>query len=104
VVVFVDHACDHRASPDGSPADAFGCARSRRGSGVRGPLSPRLVRAVEVIVDQVLAEYRGQMTFDAAHQPKELVILPGGHFDAYTKGFEASSGQARDWFSRHLAA
>ena len=41
--------------------------------------------------------------FDTAHQPKELVILPGGHFDAYTKGFEASSGQARDWFSRHLA-
>ena len=42
--------------------------------------------------------------FDAAHQPKELVILPGGHFDAYTKGFEASSGQARDWFTRHLTA
>jgi uncharacterized protein len=42
--------------------------------------------------------------FDTAHQPKELVILPGGHFDAYTKGFDASSGQARDWFTRHLAA
>ena len=32
--------------------------------------------------------------FDTAHQPKELVILPGGHFEAYTKGFEAASGQA----------
>ena len=42
--------------------------------------------------------------FETAHQPKELVILPGGHFDAYTEGFEASSGQARDWFTRHLAA
>ena len=42
--------------------------------------------------------------FDTAHQPKELVILPGGHFDAYTKGFESSSGHARDWFTRHLAA
>jgi uncharacterized protein len=40
--------------------------------------------------------------FDTAHQPKELIILPGGHFDAYTKDFEASSGPARDWFSRHL--
>jgi hypothetical protein len=40
--------------------------------------------------------------FDRAHRPKELVILPGGHFDAYVKGFEASSGQARDWFTRHL--
>ena len=40
--------------------------------------------------------------FDEVHQPKELVILPGGHFDAYTKGLEASSGAARDWFLRHL--
>jgi hypothetical protein len=32
------------------------------------------------------------------------VILPGGHFDAYTVGFEASSGHARDWFVRHLAS
>ena len=42
--------------------------------------------------------------FETARQPKELIILPGGHFDAYTKGFDASSGQARDWFTRHLAA
>ena len=40
--------------------------------------------------------------FDPAHQPKELVIMPGGHFDAYTEGLEASSGPARDWFVRHL--
>jgi uncharacterized protein len=42
--------------------------------------------------------------FGPAHQPKELVILPGGHFDAYTAGFDASSGRALDWFTRHLAA
>jgi uncharacterized protein len=41
--------------------------------------------------------------FEAAHQPKELVIVPGGHFDAYTKSFEVFSGHARDWFTRHLA-
>jgi hypothetical protein len=40
--------------------------------------------------------------FDTAHQPKELIIMPGGHFDAYTVGFEGSSGSARDWFLRHL--
>ena len=40
--------------------------------------------------------------YERAHQPKDLVILPGGHFDAYTVGFEASSGAARDWFVRHL--
>ena len=42
--------------------------------------------------------------FDTAHQPKELIIMPGGHFDAYTKGFDVSSGRARDWFNQHLAA
>ena len=41
--------------------------------------------------------------FDTAPQPRELVILPGGHFDAYVKGFDVASGQARDWFTRHLA-
>jgi fermentation-respiration switch protein FrsA (DUF1100 family) len=41
--------------------------------------------------------------FDTAHQPKELIIMPGGHFDAYIAGFEAGSGAARDWFTRHLA-
>ena len=29
--------------------------------------------------------------------------MPGGHFDAYVKGFEAASGPARDWFVQHLA-
>jgi hypothetical protein len=40
--------------------------------------------------------------YDKAHEPKKLVILPGGHFDAYVKGFDAASGAARDWFSLHL--
>ena len=40
--------------------------------------------------------------FEHARQPKELVILPGGHFDAYTSGFAGASGPARDWFVRHL--
>ena len=42
--------------------------------------------------------------FEDAHQPKELVIVPGGHFDAYVKSFEIFSGRARDWFTRYLAA
>jgi hypothetical protein len=35
--------------------------------------------------------------------PKKLVLVPGGHFDAYVgPGFEISSGAARDWFVEHL--
>jgi uncharacterized protein len=40
--------------------------------------------------------------YDKAHEPKQLVILPGGHFDAYVKGFDAASGTARDWLGLYL--
>ena len=41
--------------------------------------------------------------FERAREPKKLVILPGGHFDAYTgPGFEVSSAAARDWLVQHL--
>ena len=41
-------------------------------------------------------------TYQKAREPKKLVILPGGHFDAYVKGFDASMVPARDWFLEHL--
>lgn len=40
--------------------------------------------------------------FESAHQPKRLVILPGGHFDAYVASFSEAAGAARDWFDEHL--
>jgi fermentation-respiration switch protein FrsA (DUF1100 family) len=40
--------------------------------------------------------------FEDAREPKKLVVLPGGHFDAYVDGFDVSSGPARDWFVQHL--
>jgi fermentation-respiration switch protein FrsA (DUF1100 family) len=40
--------------------------------------------------------------YGTAREPKKLQILPGGHFDAYVAGFEASSHPARDWFVEHL--
>jgi fermentation-respiration switch protein FrsA (DUF1100 family) len=40
--------------------------------------------------------------YEQARQPKRLVILPGGHFDAYVAGFEQASEPARDWFRQHL--
>jgi fermentation-respiration switch protein FrsA (DUF1100 family) len=41
--------------------------------------------------------------YDWAHEPKKLVIMPGGHFDAYFKGFDEASIPARDCLARHLA-
>ena len=41
--------------------------------------------------------------YEQAREPKKLVILPGGHFGAYTgPDFELSSGAARDWLVQHL--
>jgi fermentation-respiration switch protein FrsA (DUF1100 family) len=40
--------------------------------------------------------------YETAREPKKLQILPGGHFDAYVDGFDASGPAARDWFVQHL--
>ena len=40
--------------------------------------------------------------FAKAHEPKKLVVLPGGHFDAYVSGFSLSSGSALSWFKQWL--
>ena len=48
------------------------------------------------VADEAIAAY------ERALEPKKLVLLKGGHFDAYVKDFEKSSGAARDWFTKHL--
>jgi fermentation-respiration switch protein FrsA (DUF1100 family) len=49
------------------------------------------------VADEAFAAY------NRALEPKRLVILTGGHFDAYVTGFGYSSSAARDWFVEHLA-
>jgi len=40
--------------------------------------------------------------YERALQPKQLLLISGGHFVPYLQEFSASSGAARDWFLRHL--
>ena len=40
--------------------------------------------------------------YERALQPKKLVTIVGGHFDAYLKGFDDSSAAACGWFTEHL--
>jgi hypothetical protein len=43
--------------------------------------------------------------YQTASEPKKIVFLPGGHFDAYTgAGFTVASRAASDWFLEHLTA
>jgi fermentation-respiration switch protein FrsA (DUF1100 family) len=50
------------------------------------------------VADEALAAY------ERALQPKKLLLLEGGHFDAYVEDFDAASDAARNWFVEHLAA
>ncbi len=40
--------------------------------------------------------------FEQAREPKKLVILPGGHFDTFVEGFDASAQAQLDFFGQHL--
>lgn len=40
--------------------------------------------------------------FNAASEPKRLVLLDAGHYEPYTTKFEEASSAARDWFVEHL--
>jgi uncharacterized protein len=69
-----------------------------------GRISPTPLLVVVAREDHLTPAHLAIDAYEHAREPKKLVILPGGHFDAYTTGFEAASGAARDWFVEHLAA
>jgi fermentation-respiration switch protein FrsA (DUF1100 family) len=48
------------------------------------------------VADEAIAAYA------QALEPKKLVLLKGGHFDAYVKSFDEASGAACEWFAEHL--
>ena len=42
-------------------------------------------------------------TYQRAREPKELHILPGGHFDAYSgSNFERNAGAQAEFLRKHL--
>jgi uncharacterized protein len=66
-------------------------------------ISPTPLLMLVAFGDHLVPSELATAAFEHAHEPKQLIVLPGGHFDAYTAGFAASSGSARDWFVQHLA-
>jgi len=66
-------------------------------------ISPTPLLMVVAPNDRLVAGELACEAYETAAHPKKLVLLPGGHFDAYVgRGFEISSGAARDWFVEHL--
>ena len=67
-----------------------------------GAISPTPFLMVVAQQDHLVPADLAIAAFEKANEPKRLVILPSGHFDAYTVGFDQASVTAADWFEEHL--
>jgi uncharacterized protein len=67
-------------------------------------ISPTPLLMVVAREDHLTPAHLAIDAYERAREPKRLVILPGGHFDAYVDGFDEASAAARDWFVEHLGA
>jgi len=66
-------------------------------------ISPTPLLMLVASGDHLVPSELATAAFEHAREPKQLIVLPGGHFDAYGAGFAAASAPARDWLVRHLA-
>jgi len=67
-------------------------------------ISPTPLLMVVAREDHLTPAHLAIDAYERAREPKRLVILPGGHFDAYVDGFAEASTPACDWFVEHLGA
>jgi len=67
-------------------------------------LSPTPLLMVVAAQDHLTVADEALAAYERALQPKKLLLLKGGHFEAYVEDFDEASGAARDWFLEHLAA
>lgn len=66
-------------------------------------ISPTPLLMVIAAQDHLAVADEAFATYNNAREPKKIVVLPGGHFDAYTEAaFKISSQAARDWFVEYL--
>jgi uncharacterized protein len=69
-----------------------------------GRISPTPLLMIVARQDHLTPAHLAIDAYEHAREPKKLVILPSGHFDAYVDGFDEASAPARDWFVEHLGA
>lgn len=66
-------------------------------------ISPTPLLMIVALADHLTVADLSLAAYARALEPKRLVTLKGGHFDAYVEEFSASAGAARAWFLEHLA-
>lgn len=67
-----------------------------------GRISPTPLLMIVGLQDHLTVADLAIAAYERALEPKQLVLLPGGHFDAYVEMFEQSAGPATQWFRSHL--
>lgn len=65
-------------------------------------ISPTPLLMVIAAGDHLAVADKAFAAYNRALEPKKLVVLAGGHFEAYIEDFDKASGAARDWFVQHL--
>jgi uncharacterized protein len=65
-------------------------------------ISPTPLLMVVALADHITLTDLELRAYEQALEPKKLVTIEGGHFDAYLKQFETSSSAAILWFRQHL--
>lgn len=66
-------------------------------------ISPTPLMMVVARGDHLTPQDLTLRAYQAALEPKRLLVLPGGHFDAYVgDAFAMSAPAQRDWFAQHL--
>ena len=66
-------------------------------------ISPTPLLMVVALNDTLAVTDLALEVFQSALEPKRLVTLAGGHFDAYVHDFARASGEAAAWFQQWLA-
>jgi len=67
-----------------------------------GLISPTPLMMIVAQNDHLAVSDLAITAYERAYEPKRLVLLQGGHFEAYVERFDQSAGPACDWFRTHL--
>jgi uncharacterized protein len=67
-----------------------------------GLISPTPLMMIVALSDHLTVSDLAIAAYERAYEPKRLVLMRGGHFDAYVEGFDQSAGPACEWFRMHL--
>lgn len=65
-------------------------------------ISPTPLLMIIASTDHLTVADAAIAAYERALSPKQLEMLPGGHFDAYVANFAQSSAAAARWFTQHL--